>query len=82
MFAAHDHINLQISSEREKPPAIVNLFLDCFVCVCVCVYMCVYERDTGIERVQTLALLSEASLAMRFRHPTDSLASWEIFFFH
>jgi len=46
MFAAHDHINLQISSEREKPPAIVNLFLDCFVCVCVCVclHVCIWER--------------------------------------
>ena len=80
MFAAHDHINLQISSESEKPPAIVNLFLDCYACVCVCVCVCVCQRDTGIERVQILALFSEISLAMRFQHPADRLASWEIFF--
>ena len=42
MFAGHDNINLQISSEREKPPATVNLFLDCYVCVCVCVCLRVY----------------------------------------
>jgi len=46
MFSAHDHINLQISSEREKTPAIVNLFLDVMcVSVCVCVFKCVCVRE-------------------------------------
>ena len=49
------------------------------VCVCVCVYVRLCQRDTGIERVQTLALFSEVSLAMRFQHPDDRLASWKIF---
>ena len=50
------------------------------MCVCVCVYVCICERDTGIERVQTLALFSEVSLAMRFQHPTDKSASGKFFF--
>ena len=50
------------------------------VCACACVYVCMCERDTGIERVQTLALFSEVSLAMRFQRPADRLASGENFF--
>ena len=49
MFAAHDDTNLQISSEPEKPPAIVNLFLECHVCVCVCVCVCERERERERE---------------------------------
>jgi hypothetical protein len=78
MSAAHDHTNLQISSQPEKLPAIVNLFLVYYMCVCV--FTCVCVRDTGIEGVQNLALFSEGSLAMRFRLPLERLASRKNYF--